>query len=68
MKPVIPDSVYPGMYRVRWADGRLSDMTNLSRAHDALASLQETEARRLRTGAAEAARRPLMRSKVQEAA
>ncbi len=33
---VIADAKYPGMYRVRWAAGVLSDMVNLSRAKDAL--------------------------------
>jgi hypothetical protein len=33
---VEPDSRWPGiMYRVRWPDGRLSDMTNRTRANDA---------------------------------
>ena len=34
---LIPDAVYPNMWRVRWPDGRLSDMTNLTRANDAIA-------------------------------
>ena len=32
---VVPDSRYPKMYRSVRADGRLSDMANLSRAKDA---------------------------------
>jgi hypothetical protein len=36
------------MWRVRWPDGRLSDMTNLSRAKDAVACFMETEERRQR--------------------
>jgi hypothetical protein len=32
---VIPDNEYPGMWRIRWPDGQLSDMANLSRAKDA---------------------------------
>jgi hypothetical protein len=32
---VEPDSVYPGMWRVVWPDGRVSDMVNLARAKDA---------------------------------
>jgi hypothetical protein len=32
---VIPDNEYAGMWRIRWPDGRLSDMANLSRAKDA---------------------------------
>jgi hypothetical protein len=31
----VPDFVYPGMYRVKWPDGQLSDIRNLSRARDA---------------------------------
>jgi hypothetical protein len=31
---VLPDSSWPGMWRVRWADGVLSDMANLTRAKD----------------------------------
>jgi hypothetical protein len=45
---LMPDAVYPGMWRVRWPDGRLSDMTNLARAKDAIACFIETEERRLR--------------------
>jgi hypothetical protein len=36
------------MWRVRWPDGRLSDMTNLSRAKDAVACFIETDERRQR--------------------
>jgi hypothetical protein len=32
----IPDAIYPGMWRVQWPDGRLSDMANLSRINDAI--------------------------------
>ena len=32
----IPDATYPGMWRVQWPDGRLSDMANLSRVNDAI--------------------------------
>jgi hypothetical protein len=32
---VIPDNEYAGMWRIRWPDGQLSDMVNLSRAKDA---------------------------------
>ena len=32
---VVPDTKWPGMYRVRTPDGGLSDMVNLSRAKDA---------------------------------
>jgi hypothetical protein len=32
---VVPDATYPQMWRIRYSDGRLSDMVNLSRAKDA---------------------------------
>jgi hypothetical protein len=32
---VEPDSVYTGMWRIVWPDGRASDMVNLTRAKDA---------------------------------
>jgi hypothetical protein len=32
---VVPDSDWPGMYRVRRPDGSLSDMATLTRARDA---------------------------------
>ena len=45
---VVPDAAHSGMWRVRWPDGRLSDMTNLTRAKDAVACFMETEERRQR--------------------
>jgi hypothetical protein len=45
---VISDEIYPSMYRVRWPDGNLSDMANLSRANDAAARFNETMERELR--------------------
>ena len=38
---VVPDSVYSGMYRIRWPSGELSDMVNLSRAKDAAMAICE---------------------------
>jgi hypothetical protein len=32
---VIPDEIYPGMWRVRLPDGSLSDLGNLTRVRDA---------------------------------
>ena len=32
---MVPDAVYPDMWRVALTDGSLSDMTNLTRAKDA---------------------------------
>jgi hypothetical protein len=45
---VVPDAAHTGMWRVRWPDGRLSDMTNLTRAKDAITCFIETEERRRR--------------------
>jgi hypothetical protein len=46
---LIPDGKFPAlMWRVRWPDGALSDMVNLTRAKDALASFGESEDRRQR--------------------
>ena len=47
---MVPDSVHRGMWRVRWPDGHLSDITNLTRAKDAVACFMETEKRRRRHG------------------
>ena len=58
---VISDASWPGMYRVRWPDGTLSDMVNLSRANDAVACWLEAAERRRRR-AAEAHRSPVVRS------
>jgi hypothetical protein len=38
---IVPDSVYPGVYRIRWPSGELSDMVNLSRAKDAALAICE---------------------------
>jgi hypothetical protein len=43
-----PDAKWSGMWRVRWPDDSLSDMTNLTRAKDAVACFMETEERRQR--------------------
>jgi hypothetical protein len=36
---IVPDPKWPGMYRIRLPGGGLSDMVNLTRATDALASI-----------------------------
>jgi hypothetical protein len=36
---VVPDDIYPNMWRMIWPDGQVSDMTNLSRAKDAAAEI-----------------------------
>jgi hypothetical protein len=38
---LVPDGRYPGMYRLRLPDGRLSDMVNLTRARVALAAIRD---------------------------
>ena len=38
---VVPDAVWSGMWRIRWPDGALSDVTNIARARDAAASIAE---------------------------
>ena len=38
---VVPDSLWPGMFRMVWPDGQISDMANLSRARDAAAAICE---------------------------
>jgi hypothetical protein len=34
-----PDEIWPGMWRIRMPDGRVTDMVNLTRAKDAAAVL-----------------------------
>src|SRR6516225_7629969 len=41
---IVPDPKWPGMYRIRRADGSLSDMANLTRCRDALRSFDEAAA------------------------
>ena len=41
---IVPDSKWPGMYRIRRPDGSLSDMANLTRCRDALRSFDEAAA------------------------
>jgi hypothetical protein len=38
---VVPDSIYPNMYRIQWPDGRLSDLANLTRIKDAAEAISE---------------------------
>jgi hypothetical protein len=37
---IVPDTAFPGMYRLKRTDGSLSDMVNLRRAKDALAEVR----------------------------
>jgi hypothetical protein len=39
MATIVPDNTWPGTWRVRMPDGRLTDMVNLTRAKDAALSL-----------------------------
>lgn len=41
---VVPDRTYPAMWRVKWPDGRLSEMVNYSRAWDAVVNRQQGSA------------------------
>jgi hypothetical protein len=59
---VVPDAAHPGMWRVQWPDGRLSDMTNLTRAKDAVACFMETEERRQRGRQRSSEGRPCVRT------
>jgi hypothetical protein len=36
---IVPDGKWPGMYRIKWRDGGLSDMVNYTRASAALRGL-----------------------------
>jgi hypothetical protein len=38
---VIPDDRWPGMYRLHWPDGQVSDIVNLTRAKDAAVTICE---------------------------
>jgi hypothetical protein len=40
---IVSDAKWPGMYRLKRADGSLSDMVNLTRAREALASFAERQ-------------------------
>jgi hypothetical protein len=39
MLRIVPDEEYPGMWRVEFSDGKLSDMVNRTRAKDAAISI-----------------------------
>jgi hypothetical protein len=43
---VVPDADWPGMWRVRMPDGRLTDVVNLARAKDAVRVLEALDKRR----------------------
>jgi hypothetical protein len=45
---LVAAAAHAGMRHVQWPDGRLSDITNLTRAKDAVACFMETEERRQR--------------------
>jgi hypothetical protein len=40
---ILPDPTHPNIWRLRWSDGRLSDLTNLARAMDAALALAALE-------------------------
>jgi hypothetical protein len=64
---IIPDETYPAMHRVRWPDGNLSDMVNLSRANDAAARFNESLEREYR-GRGKPSGAPYVRLKAERAA
>jgi len=37
---IVPDTAFPGMYRLKRTAGSLSDMVNLTRARDALVEVR----------------------------
>jgi hypothetical protein len=40
IKPsIVPDATWPGMFRIRLADGSLTDMVNRARAKEVLANI-----------------------------
>lgn len=52
-RPIIErDLDYPNLYRIRWPDGTWSDMTNLSRAKDAINVREIIEAAALKKSGA----------------
>jgi hypothetical protein len=64
LKPALePDVKWPGMWRVRWTDGRLSDMTNITRAKDAITCFLETVRRRGRGRQSQLEARPCAKAK-----
>lgn len=38
---VVPDAIWPGMYRLHWPNGRRSDLANLTRIKDAAEAIAE---------------------------
>jgi hypothetical protein len=42
---IVPDEKYPQMWRVKYPDGRLSDMVNRTRAKDAAMAMLDRELR-----------------------
>jgi hypothetical protein len=64
---IIRDEAYPGMCRVRWPDGKLSDMANLLRANDAATRFNENLDREFR-GRQKPSEAPYVRLKAERAA
>jgi hypothetical protein len=64
---IVTDETYPEMHRVRWPDGQLSDMANLSRANDTAARFNETLDREYR-GRQKPVEAPYVRSNAERAA
>lgn len=45
---LVQDKNYSEMYRIKWPDGKISDMVNKTRAKDAILRFNETEGRKER--------------------
>jgi hypothetical protein len=45
MTELIEDLVYPGMWRVKWPDGEISDMVNKTRAKEAIRVFEQEQAK-----------------------
>ena len=45
---VVEDEKYPGMYRIKWPDGEVSDMVNKTRANEAI-RLEKEYQRKIKT-------------------
>jgi len=45
---VVEDEKYPGMYRIKWLDGEVSDMVNKTRANEAI-RLEKEYQRKIKT-------------------
>jgi hypothetical protein len=63
---VVPDKIYPTMWRIKHRDGKLSDMVNLTRARDAAITFAMNDYRQ-KTKGVRAVEAPRTRSPVMPA-